>query len=372
MSASDKRTHDLARMIMGHSLQLVDGKKVLIEAVDVSPYIVREFMRAISDRGSTPYVWLKSEALMRELAITSSVEDIRLRADFELDQLQHMDAMILLRSPVDSAAMCNVPPQKLKAVLQHHVKPVHYVYKRDNLRFVALRWPSSVMAKRAKMDMESFTDLFFAACAMDYDALARDVEPLAELMEQAKEVRVVGPGETDLSLSIAGMAVARDVGQINIPDGEVSTAPVRDSVNGTIQFNVPARFYGEELTQVTLTYRDGKVVEMVSDNQRGLEKLLGQDEGARFVGEFALGVNSRIPRPVGDVLFDEKMAGSLHLAQGDSYGPWDNGNRSCVHMDFILDQRQEYGGGELFFDDQLIRQNGIFTKSELSGLNPAQ
>jgi aminopeptidase len=357
-------------MIMDHSLRLVNGKRVLIEAVDVSASVVQAFMQAASSRGVTPHVWLKSEAVMRELAMTSSIEDIQLRARFELDQLQHMDAMILLRSPVDSSGMCKVPLHKLKAVLEHHVKPVHYEYRKDNLKFVTLRWPSPAMAKRAKLDLDSFMEFFFASCAIDYDALSRDVEPLAELMEQTKEVRVVGPGVTDLSFSIAGMIVARDVGHINMPDGEVSTAPVLNSVNGTIQFNVPAQFYGEEMTHITLTYRNGKVVDMISDNQQGLEKLLNQDEGALFVGEFALGVNSHIHRPIGDILFDEKMAGSLHLAQGDSYGPWDNGNRSCVHMDFILDQRESYGGGELYFDDQLIRKNGKFLKSELSRLNP--
>jgi aminopeptidase len=155
-----------------------------------------------------------------------------------------------------------------------------------------------------------------------------------------------------------------------VPDGEVYTAPVKNSVNGKITYNTPSPYQGIFHQQVSFTFKDGKIIEATSDQTDKLNEVLDTDEGARYIGEFALGLNPAIKEPMGNILFDEKIRGSLHFTPGDSYDETENGNSSSVHWDLVLIQRPEYGGGEIYFDDVLIRKDGIFVINELKGLNP--
>lgn len=205
---------------------------------------------------------------------------------------------------------------------------------------------------------------------VDYQKMAEAVKPLEELMVATDKVRILGPGETDLSLSIKDIPVKPCTGLCNIPDGECYTAPVKDSINGVIHYNARTIYHGVTFDDIRLEFRDGKIVDFSSSNDEALGKILDSDKGSRYVGEFAVGFNPKITSPMCDILFDEKIGGSIHLAVGSSYDEASNGNKSSIHWDMVLIQTPEYGGGEIYFDDKLIRKDGLFVLPELEGLNP--
>ena len=192
---------------------------------------------------------------------------------------------------------------------------------------------------------------------------------LVELMNRTDKVRLVAPG-TDLTFSIKGIPAVKCSGRRNIPDGEVYTAPVRDSVNGRITYNVPSKYNGKKFENISLVFKDGKIVEATANDSEAVNRVFDTDEGARYVGEFSFGVNPFIHDAMGDILFDEKIAGSIHFTPGSCYEEAPNGNDSAIHWDLVLDMSADKGGGEIYMDDVLVRKDGIFVLDELKGLNP--
>jgi aminopeptidase len=225
------------------------------------------------------------------------------------------------------------------------------------------------MAQAANMSTEAFENFYFDVCTMDYRKMSRAMVPLKKRMRKADKVRLTAPG-TDLSFSIKGIGAVECVGLRNIPDGEVFSCPVRDSVNGVIQFNTPTIYSGTRFDNIRLEFRKGKIIKATGSNTKRLNEILDTDAGARYVGEFSLGFNPYIQNPMCDILFDEKIAGSLHFTPGQAYEDCDNGNRSAVHWDMVLIQRPEWGGGEVWFDGEVIRKNGLFVPKDLKPLNP--
>jgi aminopeptidase len=239
----------------------------------------------------------------------------------------------------------------------------------NHTRWVVLRWPNDGMAQQANMSTEAFEDFYFDVCCMDYARMAVAMEPLRELMEATDRVRLVAPG-TEISFSIKGIPAVSCSGKNNIPDGEVFTAPVRDSINGEIFFASPTIYQGASHERIRLRFEHGKIVAAESTNSQHLLTMLDTDEGARYVGEFAIGFNPYIQQAMKDILFDEKIAGSIHLTPGNAYEDADNGNRSEIHWDMVLRMTPDAGGGEIYFDDRLVRKDGLFVLPELQALNP--
>ena len=226
------------------------------------------------------------------------------------------------------------------------------------------------MALLAQRATEEFADFYFRVCTLDYAALSRAMDPLKELMESTEQVRIEGPG-TKLSFSIKDIPVVKCDGQRNIPDGEVYTAPVRDSVEGVVQYNTATLREGALFRNIRFEIERGRIVGATCEgDEERLRHILDSDEGARSFGEFALGLNPHIDRAMQDTLFDEKIGGSFHLTPGNAYETADNGNRSAVHWDLVCMQDPGAGGGEIYFDDRLVRKDGRFVVPELEGLNP--
>jgi aminopeptidase len=225
------------------------------------------------------------------------------------------------------------------------------------------------MAQSAGMSTEAFENFYFDVCTMDYRRMAQAMAPLEKRMRRANRVLLKSPG-TDLTFSIKGIGAQGCVGLRNVPDGETFSCPVKNSVNGVIQFNTPTLYSGTRFENVRLELEHGKIIKATSNNTKRLNEILDTDAGARYIGEFSLGFNPHILQPMCDILFDEKIAGSLHFTPGQAYEVCDNGNRSAVHWDMVLIQRPEFGGGEVWFDDELIRKNGHFVPRDLQGLNP--
>ena len=252
---------------------------------------------------------------------------------------------------------------------KYYTMPVHLEERVKHTKWCILRYPNASMAQMSNMNTENFEDFHFNVCTLDYDKMSKAMDPLVELMNKTKIVHIVGEG-TDLTFSIEGIAAEKYMGTFNIPDGEVATAPVKNSVNGYITYNTETRYNGVLFNNIKFEFKDGKIIKATSNKTKELNEILDTDEGGRYIGEFALGVNPYIEKPIGDTLFDEKIKGSFHFTPGDSLAESDNGNRSSIHWDIVNIQTPEYGGGKIWFDDVLVRKDGIFVLNELKPLNP--
>ncbi|MGD8495923.1 MAG: aminopeptidase [Gemmatimonadales bacterium] len=365
----DARISRLAETLIHYSCDLQPGEKILIEAIDVPHEFTCELIRLAHAAGAHPNVFLKSKQIMRRLLLEATEPQLEAMAKTEEAMMEQMDAYIGVRGSPNVSELSDVPAEAMNAFERLIWKRVHSDIRVAKTKWVVLRWPTPSMAQLAGKPTEAFENFYFDVCTMDYEKMSKALVPLLELVEATDRVRIVSPG-TDLEFSIAGIDAQPCDGKRNIPDGEVYTAPVRDSINGTIQYNTPTLYQGHSHHDVFFRFEDGRIVEARSNNSEHLNTVLDSDEGARYIGEFAIGFNPYIREPMRDILFDEKIAGSIHLTPGNSYDVAFNGNRSQIHWDLVLIQRPEYGGGELWFDDRLIREDGIFVLPELEGLNP--
>jgi aminopeptidase len=363
----DPRFLELAEGLVAFSTALKKGERVLIDAFDVPDAMTIALVRATRRRGAYPYVQIQHGRVTRELAVGAEEAQFVPHAQVELARMRKMDAYIALRGSNNIFETSDVPADKVRLV-SRLMKPVldHRVGK---TKWVVLRWPTGSMAQQAGMSSEAFEDFFFRVCTLDYSRMIPGMKALAGLMRRTDRVRIVGPG-TDLRFSIKGIGAKECGGQYNIPDGEVFSCPVRESVEGHVQFNAPTVYLGTSFDRVRLAFRQGRIVDASSNNDKRLNEILDSDAGARFIGEFAIGFNPHIREPMRDILFDEKIAGSFHFTPGQAYEECGNGNKSQVHWDLVCIQRPEYGGGEIWFDEKLIRRDGIFVPPALQKLNP--
>ena len=366
---SDPRHTTLARTLVHYSCALQPGEKVLIEAVDIPHTFTRELIRVAAEARAQPLVTLKSQSIWRALMCAASEEQMRLIGQAEALRMSQVDAYIGVRGSQNVSEWSDVPGDDMKLYETHVWKAVHVDIRVPKTRWVVLRWPNASMAQLAQMSSEAFEDFYFDVCTLDYASLSAAMQPLKQLMDSTERVRLAAPG-TDLEFSIRGIPAVCCDGRRNIPDGEVFTAPVRDSIHGTIRFNAPTIYQGVTHENVQLVFDEGRIVQATSSQTKHLHSVLDTDEGARYVGEFAIGFHPRIRRPMKDILFDEKIAGSLHLTPGQAYEEAWNGNQSQIHWDMVLMMDAESGGGEIYFDERLIRKNGQFVLEELQGLNP--
>jgi len=365
----DPRTRQLARLIVQHSCALKPGESVLIEAFDLRDGLVLDLVDETLAAGAIPVVSLRDNAVIRAQITGATEAQLQVQAEIELHQMKQVQAYIGIRASNNVSELSDVPPERMALYQRIVAKPVHLDYRVNHTRWVVLRYPNPAMAQLANMSTEAFEDFYFRVCTVDYARMRRAMEPLVERMQRTDRVHLKGPG-TDLRFSIKGIGVIPCFGERNIPDGECFTAPVRDSVEGTITYNTPSVYLGTTYDHLSFVFEKGRIVRASGNPQDKLDLLLDTDEGARYVGEFSLGFNPHVLHPMKDTLFDEKIAGSLHFTPGQCYETTDNGNRSRVHWDLVLIQRPEYGGGEVWFDGELIRKDGLFVTEDLSGLNP--
>jgi aminopeptidase len=366
---SDSRFARLAEVLTDFSTELKKGERVLIDAFDVPDTFTIELIRAAQARGALPYVNVQRARITRELLKGASVEQYATTSEVELARMKHMQAYIAVRGSDNIFETSDVPAERVQAVAKV-MKPVldHRVNK---TKWVVLRWPSSAMAQQAGMSTSAFEDFYFRVCTFDYRRYGPGMKALVDLMNRTDRVHLKGPG-TDLKFSIKGIGAVPCGGLRNIPDGEVFSCPVKDSVEGVIQYNAPTVYLGTSFDNIRLVFKKGKIVEATSNNTKRLNEILDTDAGSCYIGEFAIGFNPHIKEPMRDILFDEKIAGSFHFTPGQAYEEGGNGNKSAVHWDMVNIQRPEYGGGEIWFDGKLIRKDGLFTLPTLKKLNPDQ
>ncbi|MGO0063029.1 aminopeptidase [Brevibacillus fluminis] len=365
----DIRLQKLAKNIVHHSTNILQNENVLIEAFDVENDLVQAVVREVQIRGGNPFVNIRDNQIIRTLLMNATEQQVKTWTEIDAHQMNRMDAYIGIRGSKNIYEFSDIPPEKLHLYHQIYQKEVHINTRVKHTKWVVLRFPDPSVAQLAKMSTEAFEEFFYNVCTMDYERMSKAMDTLVDVMNQTDKVRIVGPG-TDLTFSIKDIPAIKCAGELNLPDGEVYTAPVKESVNGTISYNTPSPYNGFVFEKIVLTFDNGKIVKATANDTERINRVFDTDEGARFVGEFAIGVNPYIKKPMNDVLFDEKIDGSIHFTPGQAYDNADNGNRSSIHWDMVLIQRPEYGGGEIWFDDRLIRKDGRFVVPELEGLNP--
>ncbi|MBB6478604.1 aminopeptidase [Spirochaeta isovalerica] len=367
---TDPRIKTLAENLVNYSLKLKKGEKILINVngPDAEP-LVNQVIKEVYKVGALPFVNVENNRLHRTLLMDASEELLKEMARFDRYRMKDMDAFLGIGSVENSTETSDVPGDKMGLYMDKYYRPVHFEERITNTRWTVMRFPTNSMAQQANTSLEAFEDFYFKVCNLDYAKMSRAMDGLSALMDRTDKVRITGVG-TDLTFSIKDIPSVKCDGDRNIPDGEVYTAPVRNSVNGVLTYNTPAIYQGFTYENIVLTFKDGKIIKAEGNDTERINKVFDADEGARYIGEFAIGVNPYIIKPMKNTLFDEKIMGSFHFTPGNCYDEAPNGNSSSIHWDLVCIQTEEYGGGEIWFDDVLIRKNGRFVIPELEALNP--
>ena len=367
----DERILKLAENVLKNSVKLKKGERIYIEAFGESTLpALQAFAAQAAKLGGVPFYYFNDEALTKAWVTNASETQIKEHAEIHKKLMSESDVYVAIRGYDDLFCLSDLPEKQAKWYNAYYMGGVHTQTRVPNTRWCVMRFPNNTMAAMAKMSEDAFEEFYFKSCLLDYSQMDKAMRPLQKLMMKTDKVHIKAKN-TDLSFSIKNIPVIRCSGEVNIPDGEVYTAPVKESINGYIQFNTDTTYNGIFFSNIYLEFENGRIVKarsLVNDDK--LQKLLKSDEGACYMGEFALGINPYITKPMLDILFDEKIGGSFHMAIGNSYNDAFNGNKSSIHWDLVQIQTPEWGGGEIYFDDKLIRKNGRFVLKELEALNP--
>ncbi|AFR70585.1 leucyl aminopeptidase (aminopeptidase T) [Brachyspira pilosicoli B2904] len=368
----DIRIEKLAYNLVNYSCRLKKGENVLIKVYGEGEErsLVMAIIQEVYKVGANPFVWNHDPEIMRELLKKCNEEQIKTWAESDLMLMKKMDAYIGVWGGNNNAENSSIKEENYKIYEKLYLDPVHMHQRVKNTKWVVLNYPTSSMAQQASMSTDEFEDFYFKVCNLDYSKMDKAMDNLVSLMNKTDKVKIIGEG-TNLEFSIKNIPAIKCAGIMNIPDGEVFTAPVRDSINGVLSYNTPS-LYSDGFTyeNIKLEFKNGKIVNASANDNERINKIFDTDEGARYIGEFAIGVNPYITKPMKDTLFDEKIMGSFHFTPGACYDESPNGNKSTIHWDLVCIQTKEYGGGEMYFDDVLIRKDGVFVIDELKCLNP--
>ena len=365
----DPRILKLADGLVNFSCAVKPGENVLIQSIGGNEDLTRALIKAVYKAGGVPFLWLEDKNLDREILLHCTPEQLTRRAKVDASMMEQMQAFIGIRGGANASEFSDVPGEKFNDYMTYYWTPVHGKIRVPKTKWVILRYPSPSMAQLADMSTEAFEDYYFSVCTLDYSKMDKAMDSLKALMERTDKVRLVAPG-TDLTFSIKGIGAVKCDGKMNIPDGEVYSAPVKESMNGVISYNTVSVEQGFTFEDIKFEIENGKIVKATANDTKRINELLDTDAGSRYFGEFSFGMNPYVLHPMKDTLFDEKIAGSFHLTPGMCYEDAPNGNKSAVHWDLVMIQRPEYGGGEIWLDDRLVRKDGIFVIPELEGLNP--
>lgn len=365
----DQRLKTLAKNLLEHSLNMQRGEKLLIETTTAAKPLVQELLGLAYEKELLTFVRIVDEEVRRWVLQSSTEERQRIEAGWDVQTMTDVDAYIQITAEENDAESITVRPEIMQ--MRARIRKPWLDLVTNHRKWVLLNWPTVGQAQKARMPYSEFCDFIIDTSCVDYAEMGRRMQPLSALMSKTDRVHIKGPG-TDLRFSIKGIPNVPCAGENNIPDGEIFTAPIRDSVEGTLTYNTPSPYHGKIYNKVSLEFSKGRIIRATAEQDSdALNAIFDTDEGARYVGEFALGVNPRITRAFGNILFDEKIAGSFHFTPGAAYeNDADNGNHSAIHWDMVCIQTRECGGGEIWFDDVLIRKDGLFVLENLKPLNP--
>lgn len=368
----DPRHERLARILVHHSTKVKKGEVVLVNGIGFDTYpLARTVARCAAEAGGIPLLRMEETDAARDLMLAADETQLQAIGGLLLEEMKRAQVYIGIRGAKNAYELADVPRDRMEIYNRVIQKPVHLERRVKHTRWCVLRYPNNAMAQLASISTDVFEDYYFDVCTVDYPAMEKAVEPLKKRMVAVDRVRITAPG-TDLRFSIKGIGVVACSGQHNIPDGECFTAPVRESIEGAVAFNTPTIYEGRAFEKIRLWFEKGRVVrcEDGGGNTEELEKILNRDEGSRYVGEWSIAYHPVIRKPMRDILFDEKIGGSWHMALGQCYDEAPNGNTSGLHWDLVQIQRADCGGGTIEFDGATVRRDGLFVVDDLKPLNP--
>jgi len=348
-----KEAREVAKILVEYSTKVKAGDRVQI-AADMPAYeMALEVYRLALMKGAYPWIKLDPPGRRYVFFKHASEDQLKHLPEHELYEIKHTDVYIAIRAPANVRELSGIDPARISTWLKT-VEPISE-WRVSKTRWVVFYYPTQALAQEADMSLSEFEEFVFSSCLLDWPKLAEEMKKVKQLLEKTDEVRILGE-ETDIRFSVKGRKAVVAAGEKNMPDGEVFTSVVEDSVEGEVYFDIPAIYAGNAIEGVKLRFESGAVTEAKAErNQRLLEKLLATDSGARRLGEFGIGLNYRITRPVKSILFDEKIGGTIHLAIGRGYEETLSKNKSAIHFDLIKDLRKE---GEVYFDGELVMKQG--------------
>lgn len=366
---ADQRVIRMAQVLVDYSTNIQPGDKVVIEATTVAEELVRCVYRRVLERGGYPHILLALPDQEEILFAAGKDDQLEFVPEFHKLAAETFDARIRIYSETNTRALTQVDPARARKRQKGIAGFQNTVLKRGadgSLRWISTQFPTPAYAMEAEMGWQAYQDFAFRACHVDENtpdpvAFWRNIQAQQQRyvhrIQGHDRVTLRGPN-VDLSLSIKDRIFLNSCGLHNLPDGEIYTGPVEDSVNGWVKFTYPAVFGGRVVEGVQLTFKDGKVVDARADrNAEYLLQMLESDAGARYLGEFAIGTNFEIDHFTRNILFDEKIGGSFHLALGASYPETGGRNHSVIHWDMICDLKHE---SEMTADGEVIYRNGEF------------
>ena len=362
----DPRDVTLARNLVRYSLSVQPGERVMLDfRGSETEGLMKAMISAVTEAGGVPFPIWGADSWQRRFLRAANEQQVQSWGGIHETLMKEMQCYVRVNGSDNPFDVSDVPETARQWEREHYMQPVHLNLRVPNTKWVVLRYPSNSMAQQAKRSREGFAELYYDVCNLDWERFSRAMDPLKALMEKTDQVRLTAK-DTDVTMSIRDIGVVKCDGQMNIPDGEVFTAPVKDSVNGVITYNAGALYAGTSWDWIRLKFEAGKIVHIDASNDVAvLEKVFDTDEGARFMGEFSFGLNPRLHEAIKDTLFDEKIYGSFHTALGQAYDTADNGNKSAIHWDLVCIQTERYGGGNVWFDGELVRENGHWVHPDL-------
>ena len=350
----DRRVTELANILVDYSCKVRKGDKVLIAGGVPARPLINECYKKIIQKGAYPSIRINFPETNKILFDNGSDDQIGYKDPVKKFQYEDLDAIINISAPENVKIFSNVPPEKQVIMTKANKEILDIIMKKN---WVTVNFPTEALAQEAGMSLEEYEDFVYNATNIDWEKAKQEMEKIKKIFDAGKQVRILGR-DTELTFSIQGRNGIVCAGENNMPDGEVFYSPVEDSVNGQIYYEFPAIFQGREVEGIRLTFNKGKIVEAIaSKNQDFLHAILDTDEGSRFLGEFGIGTNYGITKYTKDILFDEKIGGTIHLAAGQSYEDSGGKNISAVHWDMVKDLRAH---GQIFLDGKLVQQNGVF------------
>jgi len=364
----DPRVEKLADLLSGYSLGLRDGQVFRIDGEESTLPLVTALYRSGLQRGALPYLQVRPTGLEEILLHEGSEEQLSHISEGETLQSEQLDAWATIWSSANTRALTRVDPERRRIHLAAHYRMVNRRWERisaGELAWCGTLFPTQAHAQDAEMSLADYEDFVFGACHVNddedpiehWEALSAELTARARELDGARELRIVGP-DTDLRVRVEGRPWIPSDGRHNMPDGEIFTSPVETGTEGEIYFAFPSIFQGQEVEDVRLRFRDGRVVHAeASTGEDYLRALIATDEGAAVLGEVAFGLNYEIDRFTRDILFDEKIGGTMHVALGGGFDEAGTQNKSDLHWDLICDLRQE---GEVYADGELVWKAGSF------------
>lgn len=361
----DERLKKMARTVLEYSLNIQPGERVLIDSTKNCSDMIKYMIEIISSRGAIPLVNLEENDIKSQLIRYGSEEQFKLMCKSKSALLENVDVYINMMSSDNCFDMSDVPSDKRALYQKYYFKPINFEIIVPKLRWITVDYPSVTSAIQFGMSTQAYEDMFFKAVNTDYKKLYEYMLPLKKVFDKGHSVKIRSK-DANLDFGIRKCKSAICCGTINLPDGEIFIAPDIDTMEGFVRFNAPSRYQGSRFENTYLEFNNGKVIKAKSsNNERKLLEILDSMDGNRYVGEFALGTNPNITKLTSGILFDEKILGSFHIAMGNSHDLSDNGNKASIHWDMVHMLTKEFGGGQIYVDNELIMQDGHFVCEEL-------